>query len=329
MISFGPTEEQELVRDAMRDFAAQVRPPARARCDEASELPAASSQQAWELGLVATQLPEAFGGGGEAALADHQRARARGARLRRRGARARRAAPARSRSRSPTTAREEQKRELPAALLRQPVRDAASLAWIEPRPCFDPLRSRTSAERKGDRVRALGREVLRRARRSREPLPGARAQRRRRGFAHWRFVVPRGAAGLTISAAREEPRPARAPDGVADARARRGARCDAARRRGAAATCGACSRTRARRARRAGRPLARGARVRDSLRQGPRRLRRGDRAEAGDRVPARRHAHRDRGHALARLEGREPPRARTRRHARSARRPSGTPREKA
>ena len=66
MISFGPTEEQELVRDAMREFAgAALRPIAR-ECDEDSKLQAGFLEQAWELGLVDTQIPEAYGGGGEA-----------------------------------------------------------------------------------------------------------------------------------------------------------------------------------------------------------------------------------------------------------------------
>ena len=54
------------------------------------------------------------------------------------------------------------------------------------------------------------------------------------------------------------------------------------------------------------------------------RVRRGDRAEAGDRVHARRHAHRDRVDALAGLEGREPARAgaATRRARRTSRAPT-------
>ena len=65
MISFGPTEEQEVARDAMREFAASAIRPIARRCDEASQAPAEFLEQAWQLGLVATQIPEAFGGGGE------------------------------------------------------------------------------------------------------------------------------------------------------------------------------------------------------------------------------------------------------------------------
>ena len=65
MISFGLSEEQEMVRDAMREFAEQaVRPIAR-ECDEASEIPADFLQSVWDLGLTSTQIPETYGGGGE------------------------------------------------------------------------------------------------------------------------------------------------------------------------------------------------------------------------------------------------------------------------
>jgi len=65
MISFGPTEEQEVVRDAMREFAEQVLRPVAREADEAEHLPDGLLDQVWELGLTSTQLPEAFGGGGE------------------------------------------------------------------------------------------------------------------------------------------------------------------------------------------------------------------------------------------------------------------------
>ena len=64
MISFGPTEEQELVRDTVHEFAqSEMRERARP-CDEKRELPEEFLQKSWELGLVAGAIPEAFGGGG-------------------------------------------------------------------------------------------------------------------------------------------------------------------------------------------------------------------------------------------------------------------------
>ncbi|MHA7837343.1 MAG: acyl-CoA dehydrogenase family protein [bacterium] len=66
MISFGMTEEQELVRDAMREFAAEAMRPIARECDERSTIPDDFLETVWSLGLTTTQIPEAFGGAGEA-----------------------------------------------------------------------------------------------------------------------------------------------------------------------------------------------------------------------------------------------------------------------
>jgi alkylation response protein AidB-like acyl-CoA dehydrogenase len=66
MIAFGPTEEQELVRDAMREFAADVLRPVAREFDEASEISSELLDTIAQLGLVSTSIPEAHGGGGEA-----------------------------------------------------------------------------------------------------------------------------------------------------------------------------------------------------------------------------------------------------------------------
>ncbi len=66
MISFQMSEEQQDVRDMMRAFAAeQIRPLGR-ECDESSSIPNDLLDSVWELGLTTTQIPEEFGGGGEA-----------------------------------------------------------------------------------------------------------------------------------------------------------------------------------------------------------------------------------------------------------------------
>ncbi len=66
MISFGPTEEQELVRDTLREFAtSEFREAARA-CDEAGEVPNELLDKAWELGLVSGAIPTEYGGDGTA-----------------------------------------------------------------------------------------------------------------------------------------------------------------------------------------------------------------------------------------------------------------------
>ncbi len=65
MIDFEPTDEQRLIVDTVRQFAAnEIRPRAR-ECDESRKLPDDVLAQSHELGLVAGALPEAFGGGGE------------------------------------------------------------------------------------------------------------------------------------------------------------------------------------------------------------------------------------------------------------------------
>jgi len=66
MISFQLTEEQESIRNTMRDFAAEVLRPAARECDEASAVAEELLSQAWNLGLTAIQVPEAYGGYGAA-----------------------------------------------------------------------------------------------------------------------------------------------------------------------------------------------------------------------------------------------------------------------
>jgi alkylation response protein AidB-like acyl-CoA dehydrogenase len=69
MISFEPTEEQQLVRDTVASFAReQIRPAAR-DADESGRIPDGLVQQAWELGLVQSVIPEAYGGHGDQRLA--------------------------------------------------------------------------------------------------------------------------------------------------------------------------------------------------------------------------------------------------------------------
>ncbi|MEE8556554.1 MAG: acyl-CoA dehydrogenase family protein, partial [Myxococcota bacterium] len=64
MISFGPTEEQELIRDTVREFAmTELREVAR-EFDEAERMPEEILQKTWELGLVNSAIPEEYGGAG-------------------------------------------------------------------------------------------------------------------------------------------------------------------------------------------------------------------------------------------------------------------------
>ena len=66
MISFGPTEEQELIRDTVREFTAGELRDAARRCDEASSIPSELLDKTWELGLATAAIPEEYGGAGMA-----------------------------------------------------------------------------------------------------------------------------------------------------------------------------------------------------------------------------------------------------------------------
>jgi alkylation response protein AidB-like acyl-CoA dehydrogenase len=194
VISFKMTDEQEVVRDAMHDFAEQaVRPLAR-DADEESKLPEEFLAQSWELGLVATQLPDAFGGGGEArspltnaivleelAWGDATLALAA-------------FAPAAFAFAVADQGSEEQKRELLPLFCSESFH-AAALALVEPGPLFDPGHLRTVAEPKGDAFVLSGaKSFVPLGDRASHFLVVARSEDGREAF-----VVPRDAAGLTLS----------------------------------------------------------------------------------------------------------------------------------
>lgn len=65
MISFGISEEQELIRETLCEFANEAMRPIGRECDEAFEIPQDFLDSVWQLGLTSTQIPEEFGGGGE------------------------------------------------------------------------------------------------------------------------------------------------------------------------------------------------------------------------------------------------------------------------
>jgi alkylation response protein AidB-like acyl-CoA dehydrogenase len=60
------SEDQELVQNAMREFAAEAIRPIARDCDESGEIPSDFLDTSWTLGLTSTQIPEAYGGAGEA-----------------------------------------------------------------------------------------------------------------------------------------------------------------------------------------------------------------------------------------------------------------------
>jgi alkylation response protein AidB-like acyl-CoA dehydrogenase len=195
VISFKTSEEQDVVREAMHEFAEQaVRPHAR-EADETSRLPDAFLAQSWELGLVATQLPESMGGGGEARspvtnaivleeLAWGDAALALAA-----------LAPAAFAFAVADQGTEEQKRaHLPA--FGGDAFHAASLALVEPGALFDPALPRTLAEPKGDGAFVISgaKSFVPLADRASHFLVVARNNGGRDAF-----IVPRDAEGLRIS----------------------------------------------------------------------------------------------------------------------------------
>jgi alkylation response protein AidB-like acyl-CoA dehydrogenase len=203
VISFQPTEEQELVRDAMREFAENALRPIARECDESESVPDDLLQEAWSLGLTSTQLPEEHGGLGEErspitnaivleelACGDPALALAV-------------VSPSLFAFPIADQGTEEQKaRYLPA--FGGERFHAASLALAEPSPLFDVTRLRTTAEPKGDRFVLSGAKCF-------VPL-GDRAEHflvvarngssTEEGFAALdAFVVPRDAKGLSIASA--------------------------------------------------------------------------------------------------------------------------------
>ncbi|HEY3174587.1 MAG TPA: acyl-CoA dehydrogenase family protein [Candidatus Polarisedimenticolia bacterium] len=64
MPDFTLTDEQRQIRDLAREFARQEIVPVAAEHDKTGEFPREICRKAWELGLMNTHIPEAFGGAG-------------------------------------------------------------------------------------------------------------------------------------------------------------------------------------------------------------------------------------------------------------------------
>jgi alkylation response protein AidB-like acyl-CoA dehydrogenase len=194
VISFKMTDEQEIVREAMHEFAAEaVRPLAR-EADEAERVPDGLLEKVHALALVATQLPESAGGGGEArspltnaivleelAWGDASLALAA-------------LAPAAFAFAVADQGSEEQKRAyLPAFCGAAP--HVAALALVEPGPLFDPALPRTLAEPKGERAFVLSG--------AKSFVPWARSASHflivaRHNGGRDAFLVPRDAEGVRV-----------------------------------------------------------------------------------------------------------------------------------
>jgi acyl-CoA dehydrogenase len=66
MISFDLSEDQTLAKETVGAFALEQMRPAARDADERGEVPSTVIAKAWELGLVASAIPEAYGGFGDA-----------------------------------------------------------------------------------------------------------------------------------------------------------------------------------------------------------------------------------------------------------------------
>jgi acyl-CoA dehydrogenase len=65
MYSFEPSEEQQMLIDALKRFASDVLRAKMRDSDEETHLPAALIEKGWELGYLQASIPEEFGGFGE------------------------------------------------------------------------------------------------------------------------------------------------------------------------------------------------------------------------------------------------------------------------
>lgn len=193
MISFSLTEEQSSARDAMQGFAAAALRPMAREYDETSAAPDDFFQQAWELGLTATQLPESAGGYGaerspvtnaivleELAYGDATLAVAA-------------MAPSLVANAIADQGSDEQKAAFLPAFCGSSFH-TGSLALTEPTPGFDPFAPRTTVQRKGAGFVLHGvKSFVPLADRAAHFLVIARGDDGLQAF-----IVPRDAPGLTI-----------------------------------------------------------------------------------------------------------------------------------
>jgi len=64
MISFSPSEEQQMIINTLSEFAVNEMRKLYRECDENGEIPSEIIDNAWEFGLIASSIPEKYGGFG-------------------------------------------------------------------------------------------------------------------------------------------------------------------------------------------------------------------------------------------------------------------------
>ena len=65
MISFSPSEEQQMIITMMRQFAGDEMRKIYRECDETGQIPRAVIKKAWDTGIITGYIPQSCGGGGE------------------------------------------------------------------------------------------------------------------------------------------------------------------------------------------------------------------------------------------------------------------------
>ncbi len=200
MISFGPTEEQEVVSETLRGFADEAIRPLARDADETSSIPDGLLDTIWELGLTSTQIPEAYGGGGEErspmtnALVLEELAYGDAALTLAATSPGLFAYPVLDQGTD-----EQKAKYLP--LFCTSEFHAASLAMVEPGPLFDPFVPSTVAEPKGDAAWVLSgaKRFVPLGDRASHFLVTAREGNGNGSSRLGAFIVPRDAVGLTVS----------------------------------------------------------------------------------------------------------------------------------
>lgn len=200
MITFELSEEQTMIRDSLQGFAAEVLAPGARAIDEAGAMPADIIRQGWDFGLIAASVPEAWGGGGgeRSCITNAVALEALG------GGCASQAvaimAPGQFVNALIDFGTEEQKAEhLPRYVGAEPVADAVAIQ--ESQFGFAAEAQRTTATRKGNGWVLNGeKRLIPLGDRAQHFLVLAREDGGESLSAVGAFIVPRDAAGLTVSA---------------------------------------------------------------------------------------------------------------------------------
>mgnify|MGYP006279764665 CR=1 FL=1 len=158
MYSFTPTDEQEMLLDALKRYAGNDLQPAAREADEAGELPQDLVEKGWEMGVLQASIPADYGGFGEYSAVTGVLAAERLAYGDLASALAVMAPNLFVIPLLLAGTKEQKKKFIP------PVLEAEwkpfTAAWLEPTFAFDPHKLSTTAERAGDEYILNGRKTM-------------------------------------------------------------------------------------------------------------------------------------------------------------------------